>query len=95
MSWDVIIPFLYNGGSDFNNYNNPQVNTLLLQQNKLADGDARAKVLNQVQSLIVQDQPWSILYWIDQLTVLSKNIGGIRVIPTWAYQHWAATLSGK
>jgi peptide/nickel transport system substrate-binding protein len=92
---DLIIPFLYNGGSDFNNYNNPQVNSLLLQQNKMPDGDARAKVLNQVQSLIVQDQPWSILYWIDQLTVLSNSIGGIRVIPTWAYQHWAATLSGK
>ncbi|MBS1884228.1 MAG: ABC transporter substrate-binding protein [Actinobacteria bacterium] len=95
-SSDLIIPFLStNAISDFTEYKNPQVDKLLERQSRMMDGKARAKVLTEIQSQIVADQPWSILYWIKQLTALSNDLGGLSVIPTWAYQHWAADLSGK
>ena len=61
----------------------------------MEDNDERANVLAQIQAQIVKDQPWSVLYWINQLTALSNDIGGLTPIPTWAYQHWAADLSGN
>ena len=43
----------------------------------MEDNDERAKVLTEVQAQIVEDQPWSVLYWINQLTALSNDIGGL------------------
>lgn len=93
-SSDLIIPFLSTNFSDFTEYKNPQVDKLLNQQRLMEDDDRRAEVLAEIQAHIVEDQPWSVLYWINQLTAISKDIGGLTPIPTWAYQHWAADLSG-
>ena len=94
-SSDLIIPFLSTNLSDFTQYQNPEVDKLLVQQRGMEDNDERANVLGQIQAQIVKDQPWSVLYWINQLTALSNDIGGLTPIPTWAYQHWAADLSGN
>jgi len=93
-SSDLIIPFLSSNLSDFTQYKDADVDKLLEQQKTMEDDDARAKVLTQIQSTIVENQPWSVLYWINQLTALSNDLGGLTPIPTWAYQHWAADLSG-
>ena len=42
----------------------------------MEDDDERANVLADAQAQIVKDQPWSVLYWINQLTALSNDIGG-------------------
>jgi peptide/nickel transport system substrate-binding protein len=94
-SSDLIIPFLSSNLSDFTQYKDAEVDKLLEQQRTMEDDDERAKVLTQIQSTIVENQPWSVLYWINQLTALSNDLGGLTPIPTWAYQHWAADLSGK
>ena len=94
-SSDLIIPFLSTNFSDFTEYKNARVDKLLDQQRVMEDNDERAEVLAEVQAQIVKDQPWSVLYWINQLTALSNDIGGLTPIPTWAYQHWAADLSGN
>jgi peptide/nickel transport system substrate-binding protein len=93
-SSDLGIPFLSTNFSDFTEYKNREVDKLLIQQKGMPDNDDRANVLAKIQKQIVEDQPWSVLYWINQLTALSNDLGGLTVIPTWAYQHWAADLSG-
>ncbi|MBN8868414.1 MAG: ABC transporter substrate-binding protein [Solirubrobacterales bacterium] len=93
-SSNLFFPFLSTNLSDFTEYKNAKVDKLLAKQKKMMDGKARANVLAEIQAQVVADQPWSVLYWITQLTVLANGLGGLAPIPTWAYQHWAADLSG-
>ena len=94
-SSNLTIPFLSTNFSDFTEYKNANVDKLLIKQKGMPDDDSRAETLTKIQAQLVEDQPWSVLYWINQLTALSKDLGGLSVIPTWAYQHWAADLSGN
>jgi peptide/nickel transport system substrate-binding protein len=93
---NVGVPFLKsNVVTNFNQYDNPALDKLINQQIQMPDGDERAKLLTQIQATLVDDQPWAVLYWINNLTVLSKQLGGLRLVPQWAYWSWAADLSGS
>ena len=95
-SGNLIVPFLStNKVTNFMQYENPKLDALLNEQIQMPDDEARAKVIAEAQALAVDDQVWSVLYWINNLTLLAKDIGGMRVIPTYPYWSWAADLSGK
>lgn len=93
---NVGVPFLKsNVVTNFNQYDNPELDKLINRQIQMPDGPARAKLLAEIQAKLVDDQPWAVLYWINNLTVLQKNLGGLRLVPQWAYWSWAADISGS
>jgi peptide/nickel transport system substrate-binding protein len=95
-SGNLIVPFLStNKVTNFMQYDNPKLDALLNKQIQMPDDEARAKLIAEAQALAVNEQVWSILYWINNLTLLAKDLGGMRVIPTYPYWSWAADLSGK
>jgi peptide/nickel transport system substrate-binding protein len=95
-SGNLIVPFLSTNPSvNFMQYDNPELDKILNTQIKMPDNAARANMIAQAQKIAVDAQAWSVLYWINNLTLLAKNLGGLRVIPTYPYWSWAADLSGK
>jgi peptide/nickel transport system substrate-binding protein len=75
-------------------YSNAKVDSLLEQQNAEADGDKRADLLIQAQSMIVEDQPWVIFYSPNTTMVLNSRAGGYALTPLWIWSSWAADISG-
>ncbi|PJB52688.1 MAG: peptide ABC transporter substrate-binding protein, partial [Bdellovibrio sp. CG_4_9_14_3_um_filter_39_7] len=55
------------GGSNFINYNNPQVDKLIDEARETMDKPARIKVLKKVYKMIAEDYPYAFLFNDDTL----------------------------
>ena len=71
-------------------YNNPEVTKLIDLQSEEVDTKKRAEYLTQIEALVVEDQPWIVLY--NNLTLLAQNkrIGGYGLRPLY---YWGAFLA--
>ena len=81
------------GGSNFANYANPKLDTLLEQQNQLTDPRKRAQLMIQAQALIAQDVPWIVVNYQKNIAAVSKNVVGFKLGPLWYWDGFAKNIS--
>jgi peptide/nickel transport system substrate-binding protein len=75
-------------------YVNPEVDKLIDQADAATDLAERAKLLVQVQDIVVTDQSWIVYYSPSVLMPINKRLGGFELSSLWFWQSWAADVSG-
>ncbi len=66
-------------------YDNPEVNGLLEEAQRTPDQEARKKLYQQAEQIIVDDAPWVFLGWQEHQVVARANITGFQLQPTYIY----------
>lgn len=83
------------GGQNFNNYSNPEVQTLFDQANASFDPAARADLMNQIDALIWADMATLPLFQFQEMVAYSDTVTGVvfngPVGITWNANEWALT----
>jgi peptide/nickel transport system substrate-binding protein len=64
------------------NYNNPEVDQLLVQARQVADRGKRAELYRRVQRLIVEDAPWIFVDHEVQVVATRANVKGFKLHPS-------------
>lgn len=77
------------GGSNFGNYKNPEVDKLLDEQMVLTDDEKRSELMIHAQKLIAEDAPWIMIDHPKQILTTTKNIEGYSITPLW---YWDAFM---
>lgn len=75
-------------------YYNPQVDTLIQQQKSTTNQADRAKYIIQAQQIIVEDQPWVVLYETDTLQAMNSKLAGYALRPLYYWDSWGADIYG-
>ena len=76
-------------------YDNPKVDSLLDKARGTIDDDARADLLQEAQSIIVEDQPWAVYAWPDVLMPLNSELAtDFEPNGFWYFQSWSDEISG-
>ena len=63
-------------------YDNQEVDALLEDAKKEIDPDKRAELYKQAQQIIMDEAPWTFLYYPKQALAYRSNISGIEILPT-------------
>ena len=71
-------------------YDDQTVTDLIDLQSEEVDAVIRAQLLTQIQSQVVEDQPWIVLYYTYTLMVQNKRIAGYALRPLY---YWGAFLA--
>ncbi|HEY9576297.1 MAG TPA: ABC transporter substrate-binding protein, partial [Pseudobacillus sp.] len=71
------------GGANYANYKNAEVDKLLEEQNKLIDNDKRAELMIKAQKIIAEDSPWITLSHQKQMMAMTNNVEGYHITPLW------------
>ncbi|WP_312113174.1 ABC transporter substrate-binding protein [Brevibacillus reuszeri] len=69
------------GGSNFANYKNPEVDKLLIEQGRLTDDTKRSEMMIQAEKLIAGDAPWIVVSHQKHFMITSKNVAGYEISP--------------
>ncbi len=69
------------GELNFINYNNPEVDRLLVEGRHTFDQAKRKAAYFRFQEILVQDQPYTFLYVPDSLPAISSRVHGIKPAP--------------
>ncbi len=64
---------------NYTSYDNPQVDALIDAANIEPDPEKNAELLRQAQALIYADQPYTFLYWREELIALDKRFKDAKV----------------
>ena len=64
------------------NYNNPEVDQLLVQARQLTDRSKRAELYRKAQRLIVEDAPWLFVDHEVQVVATRANVKGFSLHPS-------------
>lgn len=75
-------------GLNFVAYSNPTVDKLSDENTKILDQAKRKEVIDQIQTQIAEDQPYTFLYYPNGITVYPANLQGIVRGPAAAYEMW-------
>ncbi len=75
-------------------YYNPQVEALIAQQKSTTNQADRAKYIIQAQQIIVEDQPWVVLYETDTLQAMNSRLAGYALRPLYYWDSWGADIYG-
>jgi peptide/nickel transport system substrate-binding protein len=78
----IIADFRSDSSSNFVNYNNPEVDTLIDQGLQATDQAARAEIYQQIQTLLLQDLPWINLFIANQYEAMKSYVKGYTHIAT-------------
>jgi peptide/nickel transport system substrate-binding protein len=81
--------YVGDGGSNFGNYVNAEVDRLLDEQNALTDPAARTDLMIQAQQIIADESVWIVVMHPKQVFVLSNEFEGYTVTPLW---YWDAFI---
>lgn len=82
------------GGTNYFNYQNPEVDALLEQGRLVADLEERKKLYYQVQEFLIQDMPMLPAFWRPAVCVINERIQGfspsaIPPVPSyWNIYEW-------
>lgn len=80
-------------------YANPEVDRLIEQAVKESNSDTAASLTKQAQALIYEDQPFTFLYWLDEIVALHSRFRDARIdiLSTWGdlYRWWVPTAEVK
>lgn len=74
------------GGSNFANYKNPEVDKLLEEQNRLTDPAKRTELMIQAEKLIANDAPWIVVSHQKNFLAMSKNVEGYDIDPLYFWE---------
>jgi peptide/nickel transport system substrate-binding protein len=81
--------YLGDGGSNFGNYVNAEVDNLLDEANALTDNAIRTDLMVQAQQIIADDSAWIVVMHPKQVFVLSNEFEGYTITPLW---YWDAFI---
>ena len=99
-AWVVPIPVnlniswysdLSNTPLNFASYQNKELDKLL---NRLSSAEKEDEVIlyNEIQKILYEDQPYTFLYWIDNIACYNNRIKNVEIDPLGAFKHswnWA------
>ncbi|MGE5702065.1 MAG: ABC transporter substrate-binding protein [Clostridia bacterium] len=74
------------GGSNFGNYKNPEVDKLLEEQNQLTDPVKRSELMIQAMKIIANDAPWIVVSHQKNFLAMSKNVEGYEISPLYFWE---------
>ena len=69
-------------------YNNPEVNALILQAQSETDPEKRQELYNQIQAMHLDDAPFIFLYYPGGSAVSHAHIKNFKILPTGNYRLW-------
>src|SRR5918993_18867 len=79
----LILPNFKSGESgNFVNYSNPEVDALIEQGIATTDQDERARIYQEIQTILLEDLPWVNLFVANQYEAMKTNVKGYVHIPT-------------
>lgn len=68
-------------------YSNPEVDRLIERGRRIMSREEARPVWLKFQELVYQDQPYTFLFWRDQVTGIHRRFRGCRPIPLSIYYH--------
>lgn len=74
-------------------YSNPEVDTLLDEQDAEVDQAKRVTLLQQIQTIIADDQPMLFFEHYKWYMPISTSLTGYDVTPLWYWDCWSRTLA--
>jgi len=77
------------GGANYANYKNPEVDKLLDEQNESSDPAKRAELMIKAQEIIANDSPWIVMDYPMIPMALNKAYEGYTLSPPW---FWDASM---
>src|ERR1041385_5659480 len=84
--WNLLRTEEYKGGRNYGGYSNPEVDKLLEAGRLEFDFDKRAKIYQQIDKLVYEDQPDLYLTNVPILAVINRRIHGIQFSPQGLYR---------
>ncbi len=87
--------YVGDGGSNFGNYVNPEVDKLLDDANSLTDNAERTDLMVQAEQIIAQDSPWIVILHPKQTFVLNNDFEGYTITPLWYWDAFAKDIKMK
>jgi peptide/nickel transport system substrate-binding protein len=75
-------------------YHNPAVERLIEQQKSTTNQAERTKYIIEAQKIIVDDQPWVVLYETDTLQAMNNRLAGYALRPLYYWDSWGADIYG-
>lgn len=67
-----IIPF----GPNKTGYSNPEIDELYEKSIRITDFEARKKIYNEMERIVIEDAAWIYLYYNQKIYLLQKNVNG-------------------
>jgi peptide/nickel transport system substrate-binding protein len=83
------------GGSNFGNYKNPDLDKLLDQQNSVTDNTKRTDLMIQAQQIIADQSIWIVFDYPKQVLAINKNFSGYEITPMWYWDAFAKNIHKK
>ncbi len=80
------------GSQNYNNYSNPEVDSLLTEAGAANDDADRAKLVNKVQDIAMADLPWIPIVDPSVRLFLNERVTGVPASFVYLYYPWAADL---
>jgi peptide/nickel transport system substrate-binding protein len=77
------------GGANFANYTNDEVDTLLHDQMSLLDTAERTQKMVEAQAIIAEDAPLIIVDFVNYTMALDKDFTGYTISPMFVWESWA------
>lgn len=76
---------------NFCSYSNPEVDRLIVLGEGAVDPEAANAVWHEMQELIYQDQPYTFLYWVNNLMAIHQRFEGVEanlLTPLYQLEKW-------
>jgi peptide/nickel transport system substrate-binding protein len=83
------------GGSNFANYKNAELDKLLDNQNALTDNAKRTELMIQAQTIIANESIWIVFDHPKQPFALNKEFTGYDIVPLWYWDAFVKNIKKK
>ncbi len=83
------------GGANYANYKNAEVDKLLAEQNELIDDEKRAELMIKAQKIIAEDSPWITLSHQKQMMAMTNDVEGYHITPLWYWDGFLKDIKLK
>ncbi|WP_052404739.1 ABC transporter substrate-binding protein [Bacillus rubiinfantis] len=83
------------GGSNFANYSNKEVDKLLDEQAVLTDDKKRTELMIKAEKIIAEDSPWIMLNHPKQILAANQDLNGYDITPLWYWDAFTKNMKLK
>ncbi|MGE5702409.1 MAG: ABC transporter substrate-binding protein, partial [Clostridia bacterium] len=86
------------GGANYANYRNPEVDKLLDEQSKIIDDAKRADLMIQAEKILAEETPWIMINHPKQIMATTKNVenvDGYSITPLWTWDAYMKEVKIK
>lgn len=91
--YQIYAVFVTNGGPNYSDYSNPQVDDLLNKARATYDLKERAGYYKQINELLLEDSPWLFTVYPKVIGAASKKVSGFAIAPDTAVRLRQVGLS--